>query len=308
MENLQMTERHRWIILDVMKALCICMVIITHVSGITMETRKNMLWPFTILPAVPIFLMMSVFVFALAEDQKNGTVLSWFQWPTFWKRFNRFFLPQAIAIAVIIACLFAFRDMKRISAESIFKMFQTGGRGPGAYYVLIMYQLLIVFPFMRMLFRKNQAVTVIGMVLLHIAFETLCKSWQINVVLYNSLIFRFFTHLALGMLLYEYWDKLRHAALPAICIVIGTVYLINLYYLDYPPVMDYGNSTRGIIASLFSFGLLCYVLRAENLLTRIFKRGGYYVWHFAWCAMWAKRATTSCLRKWYFSTFCVCLR
>ena len=268
METTLPAGKRRWIVLDVMKAVCICMVIITHMNGISVNIRKAILWPFTILPAVPTFLMMSVFVFAMAEDTKNGTVLSWFSWPTFWRRFNRFLFPQAVAIAVIIAGLFAFRDLKRISVESIFKMFQMGGRGPGAYYVMIMYQLLIVFPFVRMLFRKNQAATVIGMVLLHIAFEVLCKIWQINDELYNSLIFRFFIHMALGMLLYEYWDKLRHTALPAVCIIIGAIYLINVYYLGYQQVMIYASSTQGLIASLFSFGVLCYVMRAESLLEK----------------------------------------
>ena len=144
-------------------------------------------------------------------------------------------------------------------------MILLGGRGPGAYYSLIVFQLLIIFPFLRHAYNRNQLATVVFLVLFHIAYETWCKANSFSTTLYDRLIFRFFTQIALGFLLYSYYEKLRKTALPAICIIIGTIYLINIAYLHYDQVLLYGQPSRSIIAVLYSFGVLCYVLRLEKV-------------------------------------------
>lgn len=260
-------QKNRLIVLDVIKAICIIMVILRHVA-FPEEIQRKILYPFTILPAVPIFLMCSVFVYCYVEDRNNGTILSWFSNKVFWKRMERYLLPFLVSVAVLIAGLFLFMNIKRISLYSIYRIIQFGGRGPGNYYVLIIFQFMVIFPFLRYFYKKQPAATVVALVLIHIAYETLCKYWQLGKHPYYELIFRYLTHLGLGFLLYTYAEQLRKTAIPLICIVIGTIYLINVYYLGYQPVLEYDYSTRGIIASLFSFGVLCYVLRIETILTK----------------------------------------
>lgn len=273
------TREHasRLLTIDVIKAFCIIAVIITHVGDIPAAVKAATLRPFTIVPAVPMFILCSIFVFCLAEDKKQGTILSWFSTKQFFKRAGRFLVPFFISILIIILGLHVFRDLQRISAKSLFKMIMLGGRGPGAYYSLIVFQLLIIFPFLRHAYNKNQMGTVVSLVLLHIAYETWCKSVGLSATLYDRLIFRFFTQIALGFLLYSYHEKLRKTALPAICIIIGAIYLINIAYLGYDQVLLYGQPSRSIIAVLYSFGVLCYVLRLETVFQRLYKtKAGHY--------------------------------
>ena len=142
------TREHasRLLTIDVIKAFCIIAVIITHVGDIPAAVKAATLRPFTIVPAVPMFILCSIFVFCLAEDKKQGTILSWFSTKQFFKRAGSFLVPFFISILIIILGLHVFRDLQRISAKSLFKMIMLGGRGPGAYYSLIVFQLLIIFP------------------------------------------------------------------------------------------------------------------------------------------------------------------
>ena len=264
---------NRIMILDIMKGVCICMVIVRHVGVIGPEMQKMYGWPFTVLPAVPMFLMMSMVSFSLAEERKGKDVdlLSWFEWETFSRRFCRFLLPFFIAVAVEIAILYL-RGMKGFSLMSLFVMLQQGGRGPGNYYVIIVFQLMLLFPFLRLFYKKNAAVTVLGLIFLNIVYERFCIDTCLDQKLYYVLIFRYLTHLALGMILYEYGKRLRQTALPMLCMITGIIYLVNLFYRDYHQVLVYGYPLRFMIPSLYSFGVLCYVFGLERYLQNTVKQ------------------------------------
>ncbi len=146
---------------DVMKGICIIMVMLTHVTTIPTATRKLILYPFTILPAVPMFLMLSGFVFTMTECAKLKNpddpydVGSWFEKETFFRRFNRFLIPYLIADVLICVFLVLLCNVRWFRFETLWKIFVFGGRGPGGYYILLLFQFLILFPFMLYGFKKQ---------------------------------------------------------------------------------------------------------------------------------------------------------
>ena len=266
---MQLEKNKRILALDFIKGLCIIMVILTHVP-FTAAIKKAMLYPFTILPAVPMFLMCSVYAFSLSEDRKpdGGSIWGWFEPTAFKKRFNRLFLPYCIAIFITVVVLMIVKNMKRIAFLSVLKILLQGGRGPGSYYVVILFSLLVIFPFLYQAFHRHPTITVLGLVCAQIVYEFFCQFWQMPQLTYNILIFRYFTHLALGFLLYTYLPQLQKSVLPGIAMAIGAVYIVAQYYFNYEPVFIYLHQNRSVIACLFSFGALCYLFKLEGILQK----------------------------------------
>ena len=257
--------------LDAIKAFAILAVILTHVGDIPDGVKRICLWPYTVIPAVPIFMICSIFAYCLAEDKKQGTILSWFSTKTFCKRIGYILIPFLVAIFATVAGICIIADASWLPPSSVFQMVMQGGKGPGAYYTLLVMQLLMVFPFLRHAYNKNQMATVVTLVLVHVAYEFLCKTYKLDTDLYQVLIFRFFTHFALGFLLYSYYEQLKGTALPAVCILIGAIYLHYTYWGDYRQVFVYKYVSVSLIPALYSFGILCYLFRLEPLLQRIQK-------------------------------------
>lgn len=254
------------------KSFCIAAVIITHVAGIPEDVKLACLWPYTIIPAVPIFMICSIFAYCMAEDKKQGTILTWFSNKQFRNRAGRFLIPFFVAILLTVAGLRILAGASKVPLSAVFQMIMQGGRGPGAYYVLLVLQLIVIFPFLRHSYNKNQMATVVCLVVLHIGYEFLCKTYGMDPDLYQVLIFRFFTHFALGFLLYSYHEQLTGTAIPLVCMIIGGIYLYYTYCGDYRQLFVYKYVSVSMIPSLYSFGLLCYLLRLEPLLQRINKK------------------------------------
>lgn len=63
---------------DIIKFIAIIMVIITHVAGISSDMKNYMLWPFTIAQAVPLFLLLSVFLYCRSINGQEEVIFNWF--------------------------------------------------------------------------------------------------------------------------------------------------------------------------------------------------------------------------------------
>ena len=259
----------RLLCLDAVKAFAILAVILTHVGDIPDSVKRICLWPYTVIPAVPVFMICSIFAYCLAEDKTQGTILSWFSTKTFCRRAGSVLIPFMVAILATVVGICIIADASWLPLSSVFQMVMQGGKGPGAYYTLLVIQLLVVFPFLRHAYNKNHMATVVCLVVLHIGYEFLCKTYKMDADLYQVLIFRFFTHFALGFLLYSYHEQLKGTVLPAVCILIGAIYLYYTYWGDYRQVFVYKYVSVSLIPALYSFGILCYVLHLEPLLQRV---------------------------------------
>lgn len=263
-------KKQRIIMLDILKALAIIMVVITHVADIPRGVKQMLLWPYIILPAVPIFLILSIYAYSKSVEKTGGTnvLLSWFEKKPFLKRVNRFLVPYSISIAILCLGLIL-NGAKGISIMSIIKMFLQGGRGPGGYYIIITFQLLVLYPFMKNSFDKRPMVTVLFLVIFNIFYEVFVEYSGMSDETYRLLIFRFFTHFALGFILYRYEIMLNRTILPMIAIIVGGIYLLEIYYLGYSQILVRNSATQSPIAALYAFGIVCYALRLESFAQKI---------------------------------------
>ena len=269
-------QNDRVIMVDVMKGFCIIMVILTHVSTIPTHIRKLILYPFTILPAVSMFIMLSAYSFSLSEDRLEQTCgrvrtdSDWFERRQFLRKLGRFLLPFGISVFVLLAVLRIIFHAD-ISFPIVFRVISLGGYGPGSYYVWIVFQLLLLFPFFRCGFKHNPIRMAVFLIVIHLLYELLYKYiWSFPSTVYSRLILGFFTQIAFGMLLYQYKDILRNSIIPFFLILAGTFYIILVgnYYLGYPDLVSSASMNRNMFFSLFSFGALAYLLQLEPLARR----------------------------------------
>lgn len=261
-------KRPHLLALDVVKGISIIMVILTHVADVPQSVRQQVLWPFTILPAVPLFILTTVYAYSIAEDRPGWSIKSWFETKRFSRRFIRFFVPWIIIIVVQIVLLFTLLGATKLPLSSLMRILFLGGRGPGAYYVMLLFQILVFFPLMKYAFDQSPSKATVLFLSAQVAWEFLCTYKGISQEAYNILIPRFFSVLIPGFLAYRYADALKKTVIPVLAIVIGGGFLINTYYLGYVPVLAMAQWNRTFFAVLFPFGVFLYILRLEPVFQR----------------------------------------
>ncbi len=124
--------------------------------------------PYWLDTAVPIFMIISGYVFSLSV-QKNHirTVSDYFSRAFFIPKFLRFFIPYIVFFGVEILILKYFAGFKIIH-NAVF-LFMTGGvYGPGNYYVPVLMQFLIIFPFILMTMKNFKSDAWKGWILLSV--------------------------------------------------------------------------------------------------------------------------------------------
>lgn len=247
--------------IDFMKALCIIMVIINHASFTSGEETKY-LFPFYIDPAVPIFLMMTGFTYSMSSNGKINSIWEWYDRKNFSKKLMRI-LPGYVVVIIFELIVFPIFNYDYTGKE-LLEIFLTGGKGPGSYYVIILFQLIVVFPIIFFLFKKNPGKTAFIVVFIHISYEIVKNIIDIPYEFYRLSILRFLLHILLGIFLYFYKDKIKGTYLPLIFLIVGVLYFIHSMYLGYEPVVFTSWGSTVMPAALYAFAILYFVMSREK--------------------------------------------
>ena len=134
--------------LDYLKAICVIMVIITHYDW---GDKDSPFFTMLINMAVPVFMIISGYNFAMSNRKKTGGNLKkMYAWEMIKPKLIRFLVPF-FTVCLIEIVLLVIED-KHINPPRIFLL---GAYGPGSYYVPIMIQLLVIFPIIYKLVEKN---------------------------------------------------------------------------------------------------------------------------------------------------------
>ena len=130
--------------IDVLKGVCIIFVIITH-CNFSDSQRLWLLFPFWIDMAVPIFMFVSGYLWALSyKKHKLNDLKSCYNRELIIKKLFRFILPFLIAFFVEETLLIIYN--KSFGIKNFLLDFICGGVGPGSYYTPLMIQLILLFP------------------------------------------------------------------------------------------------------------------------------------------------------------------
>lgn len=186
--------------------------------------------------AVCIFLIMSGYLMSGTLDRSKHPFASWYAFSNLASRICRFYLPL-IPVFVLALLYKVFILDKSYSLLEVVVRFFLGGFKPGSYYVVILAELVLLFPLVHYVVRKYRFKGVMICTVFTFAYDILATCLGMNPILYKFLIFRLTTHIAFGVYA-RYADYKREKARNLILFIIGLIYAVCCMYTDIynPPV------------------------------------------------------------------------
>lgn len=242
-----MTKRSHCI--DFLKGICIVFVVLTHYAWTELQ-RLQLFFPFWIDMAVPVFMILSGFVFA-KSFQKNGihTLRQGYQIKTIIKRIIRFTVPYLMIFVVEQICITVVQHQS-FSIWAAARALITGGYGPGSYYYPVLIQFIFIIPIVYLLIEKFDYKGLLGCIAFNLLFEIMKAPLLIHEELYRLLIFRYVTVIAFGCY-FAIGKKKLNLATNFILTAVGIVYIIVYKYIAVTPIiMVYWTGTSMIACML----------------------------------------------------------
>lgn len=186
--------------LDVLKGVCILLVIFTHLAWTESEIL-NMYATLWVELAVPIFMLTTGFLYA--KSFKNKKCMSLSEIYTSAKggqivKILRYSVPYFIAwiIELIIMHLLHMREFP--GPAMLLKEFLSGGVGPGSYYYPVLIQLVFLFPLIYIIVLKYEVRGLAVCCGANVFFELLQWAYGMNEATYRLLVFRYTMLIAFG--------------------------------------------------------------------------------------------------------------
>ncbi|MEG1847583.1 MAG: acyltransferase [Lachnospiraceae bacterium] len=255
---------------DYLKAICICCIIITHITYPTASPR-NFLFPYFVDMAVPVFLIISGYLNTQSCEKRNKTMpAAWFYPRPFLKKVINIYLPFVIIWGIEIILIIVIQQEPMYFKDCIYGLL-TGGRGPGSYYIPILLQFIIIFPLFYLLLNKNLIWGSLFILFLQVTLEIGTQWMQIPVSFYRLLIFRYFIFIWVGMMLYRYEEKLNSKMLLFFGIF-GAAYIWVVVYSGYEPkIFRYWTGTS-MPTALWATSLVLILKRGLKRLPHPFNQ------------------------------------
>ncbi|MBQ8541791.1 MAG: acyltransferase family protein [Clostridia bacterium] len=216
-----MAKKRVWVI-DLIKALCIVLVILTHSANINpaMLDKTGLFYYFAVNKCVPAFLFISGFVSAMGSRR---TLKSQYKISTLAPKLLRFLIPMLTAFS-IFALLGIVSGTLKGAREAISRLLLFDF-GPGSYYAAIMLQFVLLAPLMLRLVDKwnVKGVVIIGAV--NVLYELLASFYGMDIAIYRIIMIRYFLVIALGMYFGLNRRKKPNWLCVAVLFVVGFLYI-----------------------------------------------------------------------------------
>lgn len=250
-------NRERYNLLDIIKGIMILFIIITHFQFVYPDDYKKYGFFFWIDMAVPVFMVITGYLYALQYEKKN--IESFEQaWSVelIVPKILRFIVPLIPAIILETIVLYIVR---KISFVEIVNLFARGGLGPGSYYTLVLIQLIFFFPIIYFIIKKYDICGVVISFFLTGFWELIQYSWEMNDYAYAVLVFRYMSIVAFGCYIAIGKKKIKKVFLLSI-FILGVIWQTMLNYIPLHPVfMNYSWARVNYLSALLVMPII-YVL------------------------------------------------
>ena len=285
-----MTKHYRNI--DFLKGLCIIIVVIEH-SKWSSTIWKNGLFPIWDRFAIPCFMVISGFVYTKSFLKKDS-IKEYYSIKNLIHKLFRYLIPFAIAYTLEILVYFIINKTNvmnyfgyypqsdisaRISILVIIKNFFTGGYGTGNYYTPVILQLVLCFPLLYMLIKKNEHKGLIISFFLCLLSEVLQYFFGIPNSIYRLLILRHMFAICFGIYISLGYYK-KNILLNVVSAIIGLTYIIFHSYFGFTPFFFNRNwADVNFIACLFFAPLVALLIEDAKLTFRPLEEIGKASYH-----------------------------
>ncbi len=254
------TNKVRIDFLDYLKAICVIMVIITHYEW---EDKTSPFFTMLINMAVPVFMIISGYNFAMSNRKKaDGELKKMYGWQMLKPKLVRFLVPF-ITICVIEILLLALEN-KNIHPLRIFLL---GAYGPGSYYVPVMLQMLVIFPIIYVLVERNAKVGIAFAGGANLLFEIMVKVFEMDKYYYRLSIGRYLLLIAFGCYIYLYPKHRVKKSQLLLMFFSGLAYIIAVFSFDAELIIFGYWKTTAMPVAFYIFPIVIMLFRKFYHLT-----------------------------------------
>ncbi len=253
---------------DILKGLGIIIIIITHFRWEDSE-RLKYLFPFWVDPAVPVFIIISGYVYAMSYERNNiKNLSSGYKFDFVVNKIIRYTIPFLMAYLIeVIVFMFTKSDL---NIYYVVVRFICGGVGPGSFYYPIMMQFIFTFPFIFFIVKKYDYAGVIICFVINCVYEILQRSYMVSEETYRLLLFRYIFLMSVGC--YIYMGKTKPKTIwKIVSMILGMLWLLAFKYLGYKPIVLIYWSGTCMFAALWIAPVVDFLLRNEKMAHISFK-------------------------------------
>lgn len=222
--------------INVLKGIGAILVITTHFSWTDAE-RTMFLFPFFIEMAVPLFMIISGYVYGLSYRRNNITSLRAAYAPfTIVKRIVQYTFPFILVYSLELVYMLVIGQITITSENWLHwvSVFFQGGIGPGSYYFPIMIQFIFVYPILYFIIKKANGKGLLICFFINAAYEILQRACGMDAELYRLLLFRYIFVISAGCYLASEGAKIQLKTGILLCLA-GIAYIVAITYCGYTP-------------------------------------------------------------------------
>ncbi len=246
--------------INYLKALAIIMIVYTHTYHADI-CRTNFISKYFIDMAVPIFMLITGFNYALSYTKRNAS-----NWSNLYsikillKRFLRLTIP--FIIILLLEWGLNISDMQNCHHFSTY--FFRGGIGPGSYYYPVMLQILILYPLIYVSLQKYGKKALFCIFALNILWDALSCICSIKAADYRLIAFRYLFYIALGTWLIISKNIIPKERLIFIFVIgLNAITILTLGNKDlYWPFLQWTSTS--VLTALYLFPIFAYVYYKYN--------------------------------------------
>ena len=243
--------------LDVLKGICILLVILTHFDWVEAE-RLKYFFPYWMNPAVPIFMITSGYVYTESFKRKNvSTFKQAYALKGIIDKVIRYTVPLVLIYVVEIPLkIWVFQ--KPLTISEILSQFLIGGWGPGSYYYSYMMQFIFVFPLIYFVIRKWDFAGLLICAAANIFYEVIKVPMGMTGDTFRLIVLRYIFAMALGCYFSMGKFKIKKW-MGVLSFVVGVIWIYAVCYAGYKPMFFYRWSRTSMLA-VFYIAPITYLL------------------------------------------------
>lgn len=266
--------------IDFLKGVCIIFVILTHYDWSDAE-RLFLLFPFWINMAVPIFMIISGFVYAKSFVKHKVSSMEIAYSPSYIiDKIVRYTIPYAM-VFIVEVIVFSISGKKDFTIFDIILSFVSGGFGPGGYYYPIMIQFIFVFPIIYFIIRRYDFSGLVLCFCINFIYELLQCAYELNVECYGKILFRYIMLIAFGCYIAIGEKKFKNS-FKFLSMIIGVAYIILFVYLDFTPLITRYWTGTSLWACLYILPIAVFLLNSNIhcVLIELIGKASYNIYLF----------------------------
>ncbi|MCI8799399.1 MAG: acyltransferase [Lachnospiraceae bacterium] len=245
--------------IDLYKGICILLIIFTHYDW-SVEERRYFGFPFWVDMAVPVFMIISGYLYALTNNGKSLSVQ--YNFLRIISKWIRFIIP--FSIVWILELIVHILTDDSVTVGTILFNYVTGGNGPGSYYFPVMIQFVIIAPMILKLIEKYNIKGLAACFVINLFFEILKNVINMSVDYYRLSAIKYIFVIAYGIYLYFEREK-PLSALHIIFSIVGGLYIIIYCYAGVIPLITSMWTGTSMFACMFIFGIMKWLILYDKV-------------------------------------------